>query len=86
MWQDITITFANIIFIAAMLPQIYYSYKTKKGVTSLFFSLLNILAMISLIVVYTSLNYYSSVATNSIIISLWFVLVIQRIKYGKVKK
>lgn len=84
MWQDIVITIANIIFIIAMFPQIWYSYKTKQGVTSLFFCLLNIIAMFALVTVYISLNYFSAASTNGIIILLWITLAIQRIKYGKV--
>ncbi|MBI2673102.1 hypothetical protein HYX19_02480 [Candidatus Woesearchaeota archaeon] len=86
MWQDIVISIASIIFVYAMIPQIIYGFKTKKGLISVQFSLLNILAMIGLVVVYVSFGLIFSTVLNIIITLLWFILLIQRLKYGTIKK
>ncbi len=85
-WQDIIVSIASIIFVYAMIPQIIYGFKTKKGLISIQFSLLNIVAMIGLIIVYASFNLIFSTILNSIIAFLWFILLIQRLKYGPVKE
>ena len=85
MWQDIVISIASIIFVYAMFPQIIYGFKTKKGLISLQFSLLNLFAMIGLVVVYANLNLIFSTIINILISFLWIILLIQRVKYGPVK-
>ncbi|MGC9309329.1 MAG: hypothetical protein ACP5D2_01385 [Candidatus Nanoarchaeia archaeon] len=85
-WQDIIVSIANIIFLCAMLPQIIYGFKTKKGLISFQFSILNILAMIGLGIVYISYNLFISVILDILLIFLWAILLIQRIKYKKIEK
>ncbi len=84
-WQDLIVSIASIIFVYAMLPQIIYGFKTKKGLTSIQFSLLNIIAMVGLVIVYASFNLIFSTVLNVILMFLWFILLIQRLKYGPVK-
>ncbi len=86
MWQDIVVSIASIIFVYAMIPQIIYGFKTKKGLISVQFSLLNILAMTGLVVVYATFGLIFSTALNIIITLLWFILLIQRLKYGAIEK
>tara|TARA_Y100000310_G_scaffold316947_1_gene369257 strand:- start:10899 stop:11162 length:264 start_codon:yes stop_codon:yes gene_type:complete len=85
-WQDIIVSLTNLIFIYAMLPQIIYGFKTKKGLISIQFSGLNILAMIGLIFVYASFDLPFSIILTIILIILWIILLFQRLKYKKVKK
>ncbi|MFH1325649.1 MAG: hypothetical protein ABIH49_02685 [archaeon] len=84
-WQDVIVSLASVIFVYSMFPQIVYGFKTKKGLISIQFSLLNIIAMIGLIIVYVSFELFLSAAINMLITSLWGVLLIQRIKYGRIK-
>ena len=84
-WQDIIVAIANVVFIYAMIPQVTYGFKTKKGLISIQFSLLNILAMIGLGIVYFSFNLIFSVFLNIILIILWLILLFQRISYGPIK-
>lgn len=86
MWQDIVVSIASIIFVYAMIPQIIYGFKTKKGLISIQFSLLNILAMTSLVVVYTSFGLVFSTVLSILITLLWFILLVQRLKYGAIEK
>ncbi len=85
-WQDVIVSLASIIFAYAMIPQIIYGFKTKKGLISIQFALLNIIAMIGLIVVYANFNLTYSTVLNVIITILWAVLLIQRLAYGPVKE
>ena len=85
-WQDIIVSIASIIFVYAMMPQITYGFKTKKGLISIQFSLLNILAMFGLIIVYASFGLIFSTILNIIIAILWIILLVQRLRYGPVKK
>jgi uncharacterized protein with PQ loop repeat len=84
-WQDILVAIANAVFIYAMIPQIIYGFKTKKGLISIQFSILNIFAMACLGFVYWSFDLPISIVLNITLILLWLILLTQRIKYGKVK-
>jgi len=84
-WQDVVVGIVNIIFIYAMLPQIIYGFRTKVGLISIQFSVLNILAMIGLLLVYISFSLYVSVVLTVVLIVLWAVLLYQRLSYGKAK-
>ena len=86
MWQDIVISIASIIFVYATIPQIIYGFKIKKGLISVQFSLLNILAMTGLVVVYVSFGLVFSTVINILITLLWFILLIQRLKYGAIEQ
>lgn len=80
-WQDIIITIASVVFVYAMLPQIIYGFKKKKGIITYQFSILNIVAMIALTITYFSLGLIFSTIISLIITMLWIVLLIQRIIY-----
>jgi len=83
-WQDVVIGVVNVLFMYAMIPQLVYGFKTKKGLISVQFSILNIVAMILLLIVYVSFGLYLSVVLTSALIVLWAVLFFQRVSYGKV--
>jgi hypothetical protein len=85
-WQDIVASIASVIFIYAMMPQIIYGFKTRKGLIALQFSVINIIAMTGLVVVYFSLELYAAFVMNVVLIILWIILVFQRLEYGRVKK
>ena len=86
MWQDIIVSIASLVFVYAMIPQIIYGFQTKKGLISIQFSVLNILAMLGLITAYASFGLAFSVILNVLILILWVILLAQRIKYGPLKK
>ena len=76
--------FVNVLFIYAMIPQLVYGFKTRKGLISIQFSLLNILAMLLLLLVYVSFGLYLSVVLTVVLIVMWMILFLQRVSYGKV--
>jgi hypothetical protein len=69
-----------------MIPQVIYGFKTKRGLISIQFALLNLIAMIGLIIVYASFGLIYSTILNILDTLLWVVLLGQRLKYGPVKK
>ena len=84
-WQDVVVGAVNIVFMYAMIPQLLYGFKTRRGLISIQFSALNILAMIGLLLVYISFELYVSIVLTIILIFLWVILFLQRIFYGAVK-
>ena len=84
-WQDVVVGIVNVLFMYAMIPQLVYGFKTRKGLISVQFSLLNILAMLLLLLVYVSFGLYISVALTVVLIVMWIILFLQRISYGKVR-
>jgi len=84
-WQDVVVGVVNVLFIYAMIPQIVYGFKAHKGLISVQFSVLNILAMLLLLVVYVSFELYVSVILTGVLMFLWAILLFQRVAYGKVK-
>jgi len=80
-WQNIAITAASIIFVYAMLPQIIYGFKKRRGVITYQFSILNIIAMLALTIAYWSRGLIFSTVINAVITILWGVLLFQRIIY-----
>lgn len=81
-WQDIVITFVSIVFAYAMLPQITYGFKKKRGVITYQFSILNIISMGALIIAYYSLGLFFSAIMSVIIWIFWIILLLQKIIYS----
>lgn len=81
-WQDFVITFVSIVFAYAMLPQITYGFKKKRGVITYQFSILNIISMTALIIAYFSLGLFFSVIMSVIIWIFWIILLLQKIIYS----
>jgi len=84
-WQDIALSIASIIFAYSIIPQIFYGFKTKKGLISLQLSILSVVGMAAVTIAYFSLNLYFSGILSIIVTLSWAVLTYQRIAYGKVK-
>jgi hypothetical protein len=80
-WQDIAITLVSVVFAYAIIPQIIYGFRKRRGVITYQFSILNILAMIVLTIVYFGLNLIFSTIISTIITIFWIILLIQKIKY-----
>ena len=38
-WQDIVLTIVNLVFLVSLIPQVYYGFKKKKGLISLWTSI-----------------------------------------------
>ena len=82
-WQDLVLTFANLIFAISLIPQVYLGFKTKTGAITLATSIPTStgLYIISFAYYTLSLNYSSILSfVNG---TFWFILFIQRIYYKK---
>ncbi|MCK5473927.1 MAG: hypothetical protein KAI53_00845 [Candidatus Aenigmarchaeota archaeon] len=80
-WQDIVISIVNIVFIIALVPQIYNGFKLKKGSVMIATSAPTFIGLyVMAIAFYTLKLYYSSFVT---IIGglLWTILFIQQLMY-----
>jgi hypothetical protein len=83
-WQDIVIFVANLMFSYALLPQVIQGFKTKKGLLNLQTSLITTSGLYLSSIAFFSLNLLFSGIIASINATLWLILLIQRIIYGKI--
>ncbi len=82
-WQDIMITAASIVFFVALLPQVYHGFKEKRGVVKLATSAPTFVGLYVIAGTYASLQLYFSAIISVIVGTLWLLLFIQGLKYGK---
>jgi len=85
MVQDIILAVVAIALGYALIPQIIYGYRTKKGLISINTGVITSLGLYVLSVTFLTLDLIFSGVMNFIVASLWLTLLIQRIKYGKIK-
>ncbi len=81
MWQDLVVGIVSFVFAYAMLPQIIYGFKKKRGVITYQFSVLNMICMVALIIAYYSLGLVFATAISVIIMIGWTILFIQKLIY-----
>ncbi len=82
-WQDIVITFANLVFVISLVPQIIYGYKNKKGYIKLETSVPTFLALYSMSIAFFTLNLFYSCIAVFMGGTCWLILAIQRFIYKK---
>ncbi len=82
-WQDWVISIANLLLIYSIIPQVYQGFKRKKGFLNLQTALMTTIGLYAIAVAFFSLNLMFSAIVITINATLWLVLFIQRIKYGK---
>lgn len=80
-WQDIVISIVNIVFIIALIPQIYNGFKLKKGSVIIATSLPTFIGLYVVAIVFYTLELYYSSFVTVIGGILWTILFIQRLKY-----
>ena len=80
-WQDIIITVSQIVFIYALLPQIYSSYKNKKKNISFQTAILTCFGLFATAIAFLTLGFYYSTVMSFISGSCWLVLTVQSLKY-----
>ena len=83
-WQDIVTAGANILFGYSLAYQVFRGFKEKKGFLSLQTSLLTTIGLYALAIVYFSLNLYISTLIAAFNATMWLLLLVQRIIFGKV--
>jgi len=80
-WQDFVIGGSSVIFSIALIPQIYYGFKKKKGFVTVATSLPTFIGLMVVSITFFTLSLYFSSITSFIIGTLWLILLIQRLKY-----
>jgi len=84
-WQDVLISITNIIFSAALIPQIYYGHKQKIGAIQLQTSIPTFLGLYAIAFAFFTLHLYLSTILSIVAGTLWFILFMQRLVYAKEK-
>ena len=82
LWQDMVIFICTVLFGYALIPQIYYNYKSKSGSVTIQTSIITSIGMYVLAVCFFTLHMYLTMAIEIVIGSLWFTFFIQKLKYG----
>ncbi len=83
MWQDIVIAIANIMFAYALIPQVYYGFKTRKGNLTFQTALITTLGLYVSCIAFITLNLIFSGIICMVNGTLWAILLIQKIVYWK---
>ena len=81
-WQDIVITFANILFSLSLIPQVYHGFRKKKSEIVLLASIPTFTGLYVLAFTFLTLDLIFSSAMSFITGTMWFILFIQRLRYN----
>lgn len=76
MWQDITLTIANIVFGYALIPQVYQGFKNQKAYINFQTGLLSTLGLYAVTIVYFSFGLKFSTIICGFNATLWLLLFI----------
>ncbi|MDA3854857.1 MAG: hypothetical protein PF569_01265 [Candidatus Woesearchaeota archaeon] len=82
-WQDFVISGANLLFIYSLSNQVFYGFKTKKGLIALSSSFLTFIGLFAISFAFYTLDMYLSFIALFVSAWLWVALFFQRIKYGR---
>lgn len=85
-WQDYLIGAMTILFSIALVPQVYYGFRFKKGTILISVGLLTSFGLYVLAFTFATLGLYFSMIMNIVTGSLWFLLLLQTIVYRKARK
>ena len=80
-WQDLVIPFVNVLFIIALIPQVYYGFKVKKRLMTLQTSLITFSGLYILALTFLTLKLYFSTIGTLASAMLWYVLLMQTVVY-----
>jgi hypothetical protein len=80
-WQDIIIAIVQVVLTLSLVPQIYMSFKKRKGHITLQTSVPTTIGIYVLSVCYFTLGLYLSCIIGAIMATLWLVLLLQKIVY-----
>ncbi|MFA6547978.1 MAG: hypothetical protein WCT11_03510 [Candidatus Magasanikbacteria bacterium] len=83
LWQDIVIMIVSVVLSLALVPQVYYGFKEKKGPIAFMTSVPTFLGLYVICFAYFTLGLYLSAVIGMVTSTLWLVLFIQRWVYKK---
>lgn len=81
MWQDIVITISTLLLSYALIPQVIYGFKKRKGTVTIQTSLITTCGLYTIAICLFTLGLLFSSIMNLFTGTLWAVLLIQRIIY-----
>ena len=85
-WQDIALSIASVLLGYALLPQVIKGFKEKRQNLSLQTSILTVLGLMIITISYFTLGLAFSTIVTGITTTLWIILLIQVVVYGRSKK
>jgi hypothetical protein len=85
MWQDIGLSVIAVLFNIALVPQIIYGAKAKRKTIATSTAALTSIGAYFIAYIYFTLGLLISTAVQAVGATLWFVLLLQSIKYRKKK-
>ncbi len=80
---DIILTVCSVAFGYALIPQVIYGYRNKLGTVTIQTSTITCAGLYTIAGVYVSLGYWFAAGACGIAATLWLILLIQRLIYGK---
>lgn len=84
MIQDIILSVIAFLFGYALIPQIVYGFKLKKGLIDFKTGLITSVGLYITAVCFFTLGLFFSAILNIFSASCWLILFLQRLKYGKI--
>jgi len=81
LWQDLVIPFVNVLFIIALIPQIYHGFKVKKRLMTLQTCIITFSGLYILAVTFLTLKLYFSTIGTLASATLWYILLLQTVGY-----
>ena len=85
MWQDYVIAAMTLLLSVALIPQIYQGFKRRTGTILISAGLPTVFGLYVLAVCFATLELYFSMVINILTGTLWLLLLLQTIVYGKDK-
>ncbi|PIN93513.1 hypothetical protein COU61_00840 [Candidatus Pacearchaeota archaeon CG10_big_fil_rev_8_21_14_0_10_35_13] len=82
-WQDLVITITNLLFTYSLIPQVWEGFKIRKGLLTIQTSIITTIGLYAMSVVFLSLGLTFSFVISLINGTLWLILLLQRLSYGK---
>jgi hypothetical protein len=85
-WQDIVIAIVNVLLSYALVPQVWHGFKEKKGGVVLQTGVITTIGLYVMAVTFATLRLYSATVLTVVTGTLWLLLLVQTIVYGKPRK
>ena len=83
--RDLILTICSVAFGYALIPQVIYGFKNKLGTVTLQTAGITCAGLYTIAGVYLSLHLWFASAACAVTATLWLILLIQRLMYGKPK-
>ncbi len=82
-WQDMAIAGANVVFSLALIPQVFYGFKRKRGLMTIATSLPSFMGLYVMSIAFFTLSLHFAAVFSFINATFWLTFFIQRLVYKK---